>query len=115
MGKLVQKKVDWLDSTTQTASENSTWWTVDFADELIVFLRVTAVGVTGTLDVKLQTKDPDSNAVDLTGVTFTQVTSSTGNQYRAVLVFGSQVRVAVTIASSGNYTYKVHAWAKGVK
>jgi len=115
MGQFVEKKVDWLDSSEQTASENSSWWTVDQYDELIIFLRVSAVNTAGTLDVKVQTKDPDGNAVDLTGATFTQVTSGTGNEYIAILVYGSQVRVAVTIGSSGDYDYKIHAYAKGVK
>jgi hypothetical protein len=112
--KQVQNKVDWLDTTAGTASENSTWWTVDEFDELLVFVRVTDIPVTGTFDAKVQTKDPDGNAVDLTSAAITQVTDTTINTYIAALVFGSQVRVAITIGS-GTYTYKVHAQAKGVK
>ena len=109
---MIKTKTDWLDETAATASANSTWFTVDNANELLVFVRVTDIPVTGTFDLKIQTKDPDGNAVDLTSAAITQVTDTTINTYLAVIVFGSQVRVAVTIGS-GTYTYKVHATAKG--
>lgn len=104
-----------VDEDGVTATSYGNWKTVDEFDELIIFLRVTAVNVTGTLDVKIQTKDPDGNAVDLTNCTFTQVTSATGNQYMAIVVFGSQVRVYYTVAASGDYDFTVKAYAKGVK
>lgn len=109
------KKKTLVDTSGATSTSQSSWMTVDAFDELMLFLRVTAVDVTGTLDIKVQTKDPDGNAVDLTGATFSQVTSSTGNEYMAILVFGSQIRVYYAIAGSGDYTFTVTAYAKGVK
>lgn len=113
----VQKKT-LHSSSEEAATTYSNWITVDQFDELLLFLRVTAIKTWAdeTFDVKIQTKDPDGNAVDLTGVTFTQVTDTTGNQYRAILVFGSQIRAYYTITGSDpGYTFTLTAYAKGVK
>ena len=101
-----------------TATGQSNWFTVDEYDELVIFLRVTAIKTWAdeTFNVKVQTIDPDGNAVDLTDATFAEVTDTVGNEYIAIVVFGSRVRLVWTITGSDpGYTFSATAYAKGVK
>lgn len=75
-------------------------------DEILIFLNASAVG--GTLDVKVQTKDPSGEWYDL--ATFSQL-SAAGKEAKAITVFGETLRIAYTVGTSPA-TFEVTAIAK---
>ncbi len=96
----------------------SAWFEVDRFNRLLCFLRVTAIKTHNneTFDVKMQMKDPDGNTVDVSSGTFTQVTSSTGNEYKAFSMdFGSQIRFYYTFTGDDpGYTFTLMCIAKAL-
>lgn len=85
---------------------------LSYADELILFLRITAVGGdTKTLNVKFQVADPDGIWYDHT--TFAQATAI-GTQSRSVAVFGGRTKIVAVVGGTETptFTFAVTAVAK---
>jgi len=88
------------------------------SDELLVFFVMTAQGTytDETLDIKLQTKDPDGNYYDISGAAFTQVSGDTGttSEMKAVSTFGSVIRACIAVTgTTPAYTFSLKFYAKG--
>lgn len=103
--------VTFLPSAARTESGNSGEFNLYDHDEALVFLDVTAAsGTDPTLDVKVQTKDPNGKWYDL--VSFTQKTD-VGQEAKAVTVYGETLRIAYTIGGTEpSFTFAVTAIAK---
>lgn len=103
--------VTFLPSAARTASGDSGEFNLYDMDEVLVFLDVTAVsGTDPTLDVKVQTKDPNGKWYDL--ASFAQKTA-TGQEAKAITVFGESLRISYTIGgTTPSFTFAVTAIAK---
>jgi hypothetical protein len=90
--------ITFLASAERTEDGSSGEQNLYFADEVLVFLDVTAVGGTSpTLDMTIQTKDANGNWYDLD--TFTQATGA-GKQARGITIFGQDLRIVYTIGGT---------------
>ena len=98
-------------SAARTSSSNSATFDVGQADNLVLYLSVTAQsGTTPTLDVKCQdSPDGGTTFFDIAGTAFTQVGATTSSQVvTATRKFGSKIRVVTTIAgTTPSYTFAV--------
>ena len=105
-------------SSEETVDVASDWFEVDKFNRLLCFLRLTAVKTYSneTFNVKLQMKDPDGNAVDVTSGSFTQLTDTPGNEYKSFTMdFGSQIRFYYTFTGDDpGYTFTLKVIAKAL-
>jgi hypothetical protein len=94
---------------------------VDHYDELNLFLQLTAQSTYAsgdTLTVSVQTKDPVGNWYDLTGASFTAITTDAAatSEDIGIVVFGSNIRLKYVTTAAGatvSYTFSVTAIGKG--
>lgn len=103
--------VTFLASAARTVTGNSGEFNLYDHDEALVFLNVTAAsGTSPTLNVKVQTKDPNGDWYDL--VSFTQATAA-AKEAKPVTVYGETLRIAYTVAgTTPSFTFTVTAIAK---
>lgn len=103
--------ITFLPSAAVTASGNSGELNLYDHDEALIFLDVTeASGTSPTLDVTVQTKDPNGKWYDL--VSFAQKIA-VGQEAKAISVYGENLRIAYTVGgTTPSFTFSVTAIAK---
>ncbi|GAG03195.1 unnamed protein product [marine sediment metagenome] len=89
------------------------WSDVSISAEILAFVKLTAQGeyTDETLNISVQARSPDGDAIDLTEVKFNEI----GNVlafpllgYLGFAGFGSQIRFKiVTTGTAPNYTFKL--------
>jgi len=100
-----------LASAARTTSGNSGAIDLSYADDVLVFLNVTAAtGTSPTLDVKVYTVDDDGTEYEIAA--FTQKTA-VGKEAKAISVFGSKLKIGYTIGgTTPSFTFAVTYIAK---
>lgn len=104
-------RITFLPSAARTTSGSSGQIDCSFADEMLIFLDVTAVsGTSPTLDVSVKTLGPDGKWYQI--AQFTQRTT-TGQEAKAITNFGGDLKVDYTIdGTTPSFTFSVTAVAK---
>ncbi|MBT9130871.1 MAG: hypothetical protein DDT41_01167 [candidate division WS2 bacterium] len=84
---------------------------LSYADELLLFLRITAAsGTSPTLDVRFEVADPDGIWYEHTAF---PVQTGIGTHSRSILNFGGRTRVTVVVAgTTPSFTFAVTAVVK---
>lgn len=101
-------------TTTATGSAVDLAGSLSGVENVKAFLDVGAITTAGTLTVKIQHSDTTTSAdfTDISGATFTAVTSSTGTQEIHFYTAKRYVRAVGTFAGSDGYTFAVSLAAK---
>lgn len=104
-----------IPAVARTASVNGsgvdlTGYLETYGHEMAAYLNVGAAAA-GTLNVKIQESDDNSAFTDISGATFTQVTTSVATQTIYFQTRKRYIRAVGTAGSTPNHTYSVVALA----